>query len=289
MGDTTLFLETGHSSVSVKLHPVVLFTILDHFVRRTDKQERVIGTLLGSNNDGVVEIRNCFPVPHTEGEQVAVDMDFHKGMYELHLKANPKETIIGWYATGSDVTEHSVLIQNDFYWREMGQSQSSPIHVMVDTNLTGGTMDVKAFISNNIGFQNSEKPLGAQFQPVKLELDYVEAERIGVDVLGRAKSDGVSISNLVTDIGNLEGEITKLHKILETISEYVDKVVKGEIKADNNIGRFLMNSIGSIQKIDVAAFEKMFNNSLQDLLMVTYLANLSRTQLVLAERLQNLV
>jgi len=50
-----------------------------------------------------------------------------------------------------------------------------------------------------------------------------------------------------------------------------------------------MNSIGSIQKIDVAAFEKMFNNSLQDLLMVTYLANLSRTQLVLAERLQNLV
>jgi len=43
--------------------------------------------------------------------------------------------------------------------------------------------------------------------------------------LGRAKSDGVSISNLVTDIGNLEGEVTKLHKILETISEYVDKVV----------------------------------------------------------------
>jgi len=115
MGDTTLFLETGHSSVSVKLHPVVLFTILDHFVRRTDKQERVIGTLLGSNNDGVVEIRNCFPVPHTEGEQVddlslsykkiprlqslfqvAVDMDFHRSMYELHLKANPKETIVGW-------------------------------------------------------------------------------------------------------------------------------------------------------------------------------------------------
>jgi len=35
------------------------------------------------------------------------------------------------------------------------------------------------YYSNNIGFQTSEKPLGAQFQPVKLELDYVEAERIG--------------------------------------------------------------------------------------------------------------
>ena len=29
-------------------------------------QARVIGTLLGEENDGVVEIKNCFPVPHTE-------------------------------------------------------------------------------------------------------------------------------------------------------------------------------------------------------------------------------
>jgi translation initiation factor 3 subunit F len=47
-----------------------------------------------------------------------------------------------------------------------------------------------------------------------------------------------------------------------------------------------MSSLGMLQKLDVAAFEKMFNNSLQDLLMVTYLSNLTRAQLALAERLQ---
>jgi translation initiation factor 3 subunit F len=36
-------------------------------------------------------------------------------------------------------------------------------------------------------------------------------------------------------------------------------------------------------------YEKMFNNSLQDLLMVVYLANLTRTQLKLAEKLQSAI
>lgn len=38
----TVFLETG-TSLEVKVHPVVLFAILDHFVRRHDGQSRVIG------------------------------------------------------------------------------------------------------------------------------------------------------------------------------------------------------------------------------------------------------
>ena len=42
-------------------------------------------------------------------------------------------------------------------------------------------------------------------------------------------------------------------------------------------------------QIDPAEFEKMFNNSLQDLLMVVYLANLTRTQVVLQEKLNSVL
>ena len=38
-------------------------------------------------------------------------------------------------------------------------------------------------------------------------------------------------------------------------------------------------------QLDPEQFEKMFNNSLQDLLMVVYLANLTRTQVTLQEKL----
>lgn len=50
-----------------------------------------------------------------------------------------------------------------------------------------------------------------------------------------------------------------------------------------------MDTVSVVPKIDSAAFEKMFNSHLQDLLMVVYLANMTRTQLAVAERLQLLV
>ncbi len=40
-------------------------------MRRDEGQERVIGTLLGANNDGILEITNAFPVPHTETDAVS--------------------------------------------------------------------------------------------------------------------------------------------------------------------------------------------------------------------------
>lgn len=85
---------------SVTIHPVALFSILDHYLRRKDDQERVIGTLLGvrSTTDSLeVEVKSSFAVLHSEtSEQVAVDMEYHRTMYELHHKVNPKEVIVGW-------------------------------------------------------------------------------------------------------------------------------------------------------------------------------------------------
>ena len=104
--------------MSVVINSQALFSILDHSLRRNVDQERVIGTLLGvRNEDGAeVEIRNCFAVGHNESQEqvglqkspfygnytdnvvkVEVDMDCHKTMLGLHLKANPKEVLIGWY------------------------------------------------------------------------------------------------------------------------------------------------------------------------------------------------
>jgi len=81
----------------ITIHPVALFSILDHYLRRKDDQDRVIGTLLGTRTDTEVEVRSSFAVLHNEtSEQVAVDMEYHRSMYELHHKVNPKEVIVGW-------------------------------------------------------------------------------------------------------------------------------------------------------------------------------------------------
>ena len=54
--------------VKVILHPVALFGIVDSYERRKEDAKRVIGTLVGNLDKGVVEVKNCFAVPHQETE-----------------------------------------------------------------------------------------------------------------------------------------------------------------------------------------------------------------------------
>lgn len=55
----------------VQVHPVVLLSICDAFIRRNDKQERVIGSLLGTVTDGLVSVQRCYVVPHNESADQA--------------------------------------------------------------------------------------------------------------------------------------------------------------------------------------------------------------------------
>ena len=59
--------------LTASIEPVVLFSILDHALRRNANQKRVIGTMLGvRSDDGTeIEIRNCFAVPHNESSDQA--------------------------------------------------------------------------------------------------------------------------------------------------------------------------------------------------------------------------
>ena len=87
--DDALFLKTG-ARASVSLHPGVLFSVLEHNMRRDEGQKRVIGTLLGVEDDGVVEITNCFPVPHKEmADGEADDDDDDDDDQFLHADGTP--------------------------------------------------------------------------------------------------------------------------------------------------------------------------------------------------------
>jgi hypothetical protein len=90
---------SGTEVSSVIVHPVALFSILDHYLRRKDEQARVIGTLLGTVSDsGEVEVCSSFAVPHSESkQQVGIDEDRHHTMCKLHHRINSKEVVVGWY------------------------------------------------------------------------------------------------------------------------------------------------------------------------------------------------
>lgn len=59
-------LPLGATGIKVVVQPVVLFSICDAFIRRGDGQNRVIGTLLGTIEAGVIDLRLSYAVPHIE-------------------------------------------------------------------------------------------------------------------------------------------------------------------------------------------------------------------------------
>ena len=75
--------------------------------------------------------------------------------------------------------------------------------------------------------------------------------------------------------------------MIEEASGYVDRVVSGEEKADHETGRRIADTLASVPRIRPEVFDKIFNDNLQDLLMVSYLSSLTKSQLAIAERLNS--
>mmetsp|Transcript_32184 Transcript_32184/g.44128 ORF Transcript_32184/g.44128 Transcript_32184/m.44128 type:complete len:283 (-) Transcript_32184:148-996(-) len=278
----TVQLTDGSDIKSVNLHSVVLLSVLDHHIRRKEDQHRVIGTLLGYTKGGVVYVRNCFPVPHTETEQVAVDMNYHRNMFELHQKANSDEEIVGWYASGSDLNEHSVLIHN-FYGHEMEQP---PVHLCIGTDLASGKMGVNVFVSEPFGI-NSETPIGSQFRP--LDVKYAdETEYTGLSSLLATKKADFNSTTPLTETSNLRSAFDALLQRLDAVSRYVDDVVAGKVQPDPKIGRYLADTMARVRVTDMEEYQRVYNASNQDHLMTIYVSNLTRMQLFLSKKLENL-
>jgi translation initiation factor 3 subunit F len=236
-----------------------------------------------------VEVTNCFAVPHAErGEEVAIGKDFNKQMLALHMKANKKEQVVGWYASaalggegednGPDLIADTSSLIHEFYAGE--SEEGDPIHLVVDTRLKEDAVSVRAYRSTPVLVQG--EPLANLFHELRLTMDTTEPEAI---CLNKMVTGGKMDDKTADGEEPLLVSMEKLFHLLETASNYVDAVVDGKISPDAELGRQVANTLASIPRIRPEVFDKMFNDSLQDLLMVTYLSNITRTQLSVAEKL----
>lgn len=115
--------------------PVVLFSVLDHYLRREENQNKAVGALLGTRSpDGTeVEIRNAFSLIYTEEDSEGhLDKEHYASMHELHQRVNPEESILGWYAVGPQLTPASTPLQSLF---AQDTAPFRPIHVTFDTDM----------------------------------------------------------------------------------------------------------------------------------------------------------
>ncbi|XP_060593413.1 eukaryotic translation initiation factor 3 subunit F-like, partial [Ruditapes philippinarum] len=227
-----------------RIHPVVLFTIVDSYERRNEDARRVIGTLLGTHDKGVVEVTNAFAVPHNESEdEVAADLEYARNMFELHKKVNPSEVIVGCpqiYSRETDITNEQVFI------------------FTVDV-IQGGKFNPKRSANLVKDLTHVERATGMLQQKLAMVLEYVE------DVLVRH----ICLNSTPwASLAKWLRLLTSNHLPLTTVGSNPNRdfgffPVPIEYQADNVIGRFLMDLVMKVPQIEPEDFEEMLNSNMK--------------------------
>ena len=228
-------------------------------------------------------------------------MDYQKQMLALHLKANPKEVLVGWYATSSELNTFSALIQNFYGGQGDGTWPYPAVHLTISTE-AGKEIEARTYISAPVGVTAERAADSAAFTPVPHEIRYGEAEKSGLDLISGAKDTKDRTANVMTDIESLERAIEEVLGMLDRVSKYVEAVIEEETPPSSALGQFLMNALALAPKVDPEDIERDLyvlvfgywyeailtfdsNNHIQDILVVSYLANTIRTQIDLSNRL----
>lgn len=237
---------------------------------------------LGTQDKGIVEVTNCFCVPHKEYEdQVEAELSYASDVYDLNRRVNSSESIVGWWATGQEVTNHSSVI-HEYYSREC----NNPVHVTLDTSLQGARMGLKAYICVNLGVPGGKQ--GSMFTPVNVDVSCYDPEIFGLQLC--QKTMGSSVGKMRTvhpmlDLAQVSEAGSKMGVLLDQVLQYVEDVLANKVTADNAVGRSLLDLVNSVPHMSNEQFSEMFNSNVKDLLMVITLSQLLKTQLQLNEKL----
>lgn len=270
------------NNVEAIVHPLVVYSILDHFLRRDTNKSRVIGTLLGTNEEGRLSITSCYPVPHSEeGEQIGIDEDFHRTLLGLKRQASPNEIVLGWYSTSGNsesLNESSVLIHS-FYGREI---RRPPVHLTIE--FVDGQVTVQAYMTTMIRLKDVE--LGAEFFMIPSILKMNELELCAMRSLVSASNPQSHGGKLLVDSKErVRNGVEELKDSLTIFKKYIEEL--GEGNGDSEAGRLMLSLCTQISNlgVDRSAFNDVVTNKIQDILMSVYIGKLTASQLVIGEKL----
>lgn len=146
--------STRSRNLSCRVHPLAVASILDSYVRRSEGNEKSIGTLMGYIEGNCVVISDAFTVLHKENEEsgsISLDKEYHRKMVALRKKSSPGEVVVGWFATCDDFEPGFVLVHN-FY---SVQSESrfvptallpTPLLLTLDPILSEGSLNIRVSV-----------------------------------------------------------------------------------------------------------------------------------------------
>lgn len=205
-------------------------------------------------------------------------------MLALALKAALRESLLGWYTTSHELNSFSALIQNFFGSPDTGTFPHPAVHMTISTE-PGEDIETRCYISAPVAVNAERAAESCLFVQVPHKMLYGDADRSALDTIASAKNVESRTVPLVSDVEGLGRALDNTIGQLDRVSEWINGVLDEDEEPNNALGQYLMNALSLAPKVDPTQIESDFNNHIQDVLMVNYLANTIRAQIDLSQRL----
>eukprot|EP00164_Ancoracysta_twista_P002348 GFYU01003103.1.p1 GENE.GFYU01003103.1~~GFYU01003103.1.p1 ORF type:complete len:330 (+),score=72.38 GFYU01003103.1:37-990(+) len=276
----------GHGALDISLHPLVIINISDHQMRvkaqttgagpsssTTTSVKRIMGALLGTQNGREVEIYTSFELLYDIVDDTpALNMDYLKAKQEQFKKVFPQYDILGWYATGADLTDDDMTLH-----RAITAVNESPLFLLMDTEVGQETLDLPINIYES-ELHIVDGVITPTFAKTRYKIETLEAERISVDHVAKLNpnSEDGGESMLSGHLQGISSAVTMLETRIRLVGEVMKLIKEGVLPHDHAILRHAAAISHRIPTVNTKQFEQEFLTEHNDALLATYLAVITK-------------
>ncbi|KRY69213.1 Eukaryotic translation initiation factor 3 subunit F [Trichinella pseudospiralis] len=278
------------SDFTVRVHPVVILSIVDAYERRDSKvtvNNRGVGSLLGYYEKNAVEIVNCYAVKYQAiRDECLFDKNMNKEMFDMNQLANP-------YTTSNEIHDSDQTL-HDFYMsvvqkKTVGRDNIPVIHLVVDMANTESHLGIYAFVLYKVKIPQTEDYQSLMLIPVELQVVASEAERVALSSFILPTDYQKREFPIAPDFQQMKRRLSELLFCMTYLRRYVISVLEGNIDGDTLVGRRLLQTMKELQQSNRSLHESVIGSGLKDFLMLSYLTELTKTQLTLQDKLLHFV
>ncbi|KAK8792420.1 hypothetical protein WA588_004918, partial [Blastocystis sp. NMH] len=258
---------------TVIVHPIVLLGITDH-VKRMSKisKGRVMGVILGSCMNGVVDCTTSFAIPFEENKTTNVwflDTDYLEKIEKMQKRINIRETIVGYYSSSNKL--NAIDLEIDEMFRKYSPN---PVYVTLDIHNQIGDVPAKAYITEEI-IDKSGREGERMFKQLNVKIEGLPIEEAGVEHVLR----GIRDSSVVSIYNQINDKVVSLRGIedrLNTCIEYIDSCTL-ENPPNPEIMNELQSIINVLPTLHLEAIQEAMTVKTNDIYMLLYLGSLVRS------------
>ncbi|KAI8333210.1 maintenance of mitochondrial structure and function-domain-containing protein [Choanephora cucurbitarum] len=282
--NTSIVLDIQSSSgLSISVHPLVLLNISDHYTRTKLQNPSIVengilyGALLASQSGRDIDIINSFELLSiTQGQPVELDKSYLVYKLEQLKQVFPQLDFMGWYSLGSTPNETDLKLHEQFL--QINESalflQLDPSSLVTDSNIRDFPVSIYESIFDIVNERTRLAFIKAAYR-----VETGEAECIAVDHVAKPSTSSADTglgNTLIAHLTTQRNAIAMLHTRIQFLLRYLQDAESGQIPMDHDIVRQISSLCRRSPILEKKAFETQFSTEHDDVLLVAYLATITK-------------